>query len=214
MPATQRLSSGCLTLLKASSKSYVYRKNQIIFEQGQRIDRIFYIETGTVKLTSTSKRGREAVVAVLDGGSFLGEAILETDRTQSLYRATALTDVAVRVSDRRYMQKLLHTSSEFSDAFILFLLSLVATAREELSDKLLYSSEKRLALALVSVARLSGATQSQRLPRISQQELASMVGLTRQRVNFLMTRFKRLGYIAYANGIMVNSSIRSLATRD
>jgi len=214
MPATQLLSSDCLTLLKASSKFHLYRKNQTIFEQGQRGERIFYIETGTVKLTSTSKQGREAVVAVLDGGSFLGETVLETDRTPSLYRATALTDVTVRVSDRKSMQDLLHTSSEFCDAFILFLLSLVATGREELSDKLLYSSEKRLALALVSVARLSGATQSQLLPRISQQELASMVGLTRQRVNFLMTRFKRLGYIGYANGITVNSSIRGLATRD
>jgi CRP/FNR family transcriptional regulator, cyclic AMP receptor protein len=214
MPATQLLSSSCLTLLKASSKSHFYRKNQTIFMQGQRGDRIFYIETGTVKLTSTSKQGREAMVAVLDGGSFIGEASLEAERRPSLYRATALTDVVVRVSDRKSLQKLLHTSSEFCDAFILFLLSLVATGREDLSDKLLYSSEKRLALALVSIARLSGTAQSQRLPRISQQELASMVGLTRQRVNFLMTRFKRLGYIDYANGIRVNSSIRNLATRD
>lgn len=214
MPATQLLSPGCLMLLKASSKSQLYRKNQTIFEQGQRSDRIFYVETGTIKLTSTSKRGREAVVAVLDGGSFLGEAVLESYRTPSLYRATALTDSMVRVTDRRSMQKLLHSSSEFCDAFILFLLTLVAGGREELSDKLLYSSEKRLALALVSIARLSGTTQSQQLPRISQQELANMVGLTRQRVNFLMTRFKRLGYIDNANGITVNSSIRGLATRD
>jgi CRP/FNR family transcriptional regulator, cyclic AMP receptor protein len=214
MPATQLLSSSCLTLLKASSKSHLYRKNQTIFMQGQRGDRIFYIETGTVKLTSTSKQGREAVVAVLDGGSFIGEGALEAERTPSLYRATALTDVTVRVSDRKSVQKLLHTSSEFCDAFILFLLGLVASGREDLSDKLLYSSEKRLALALVSVARFSGTAQSQRLPRISQQELASMVGLTRQRVNFLMTRFKRLGYIDNADGIRVNSSIRNLATRD
>jgi CRP/FNR family transcriptional regulator, cyclic AMP receptor protein len=154
------------------------------------------------------------VVAVLNGGSFVGEAVLETDQTPSVYRATALTDTTVRVTDRKAMQKLLHANSEFCDAFILFLLNSVATAREELSDKLLYSSEKRLALALVSVARLSGAVQSQRLPRISQQELASMVGLTRQRVNFLMTRFKRLGYIDYVDGIRVNSSIRGLTTRD
>src|SRR5690242_17412288 len=142
MPATQLLSPGCLMLLKASSKSQLYRKNQTIFEQGQRSDRIFYVETGTIKLTSTSKRGREAVVAVLDGGSFLGEAVLESYRTPSLYRATALTDSMVRVTDRRSMQKLLHSSSEFCDAFILFLLTLVAGGREELSDKLLYSSEK------------------------------------------------------------------------
>jgi CRP-like cAMP-binding protein len=112
------------------------------------------------------------------------------------------------------MQKLLRADSEFHDAFVSFLLSVVATTREELSDKLLYSSEKRLALALVSVARLSGAAQSQRLPRMSQQELASMVGLTRQRVNFLMTRFKRLGYIDYVDGLVVNGAIRDLATRD
>lgn len=214
MRPTQPLSSSCLTLLKASSKSHFYRKNQTIFAQGQRGDRIFYIESGTVKLTSTSKQGREAVVAVLDGGSFLGEAVLESERTPSLYRATALTDTAVRVTDRKSMQKLLRANSEFCDAFVSFLLSVVATAREELSDKLLYSSEKRLALALVSVARLSGAAQSQRLPRMSQQELASMVGLTRQRVNFLMTRFKRLGYIAYVDGLTVNGAIRDLATRD
>ena len=214
MRPMQPLSSSCLTLLKASSKSHFYRKNQTIFAQGQRGDRIFYIETGTVKLTSTSKQGREAVVAVLDGGSFVGEAVLEAERTPSLYRATALTDTAVRVTDRKSMQKLLRADSEFRDAFVSFLLGVVATTREELSDKLLYSSEKRLALALVSVARLSGAAQSQRLPRMSQQELASMVGLTRQRVNFLMTRFKRLGYIDYVDGLVVNGAIRDLATRD
>jgi CRP-like cAMP-binding protein len=214
MRATQPLSSSCLTLLKVSSKSHLYRKNQTIFTQGQRGDRIFYVETGTVKLTSTSKQGRDAVVAVLDGGSFIGEAVLEAERTPSHYRATALTDTRVRVTDRKSMQKLLHANPEFCDAFILFLLGLVATAREELSDKLLYSSEKRLALVLVSIARLSGAAQARQLPRISQQELASMVGLTRQTVNFLMRRFKRLGYIDYGRGIRVNTSMRDLATRD
>ena len=213
MRPMQPLSSSCLTLLKASSKSHFYRKNQTIFAQGQRGDRIFYIETGTVKLTSTSKQGREAVVAVLDGGSFVGEAVLEAERTPSLYRATALTDTAVRVTDRKSMQKLLRADSEFRDAFVSFLLSVVATTRRTLRQASLLK-RKRLALALVSVARLSGAAQSQRLPRMSQQELASMVGLTRQRVNFLMTRFKRLGYIDYVDGLVVNGAIRDLATRD
>ena len=53
-----------------------HRKDDVIFLQGAPADAVFYIQKGKVKVAVTSEQGKEAVVAILDAGSFLGEGCL------------------------------------------------------------------------------------------------------------------------------------------
>src|SRR5581483_10883018 len=140
----------------------------------------------------------EAVIAVVDGGGFFGEGSLDPRRLPRPNDAIALTEVHVAKIERGAMLQLLHTDKQMNDFFLLFLVRQIARMKEEHADSILYSSEKRLALVLASIAKLGTDGQSQMAPRLSQQDLANMLGLSRQRVNILMKRFLKLGFIHYA----------------
>lgn len=87
-------------------------------------------------------------------------------------------------------------------------------------DQLVSSSEKRLARTLLLLARLGAPelgeedTNEVVIPHVSQQMLAEMIGVTRQRVNFLLNRFRRLGFIDYDGGLRVDSSLLSTILTD
>jgi len=86
---------------------------------------------------------------------------------------------------------------------------------EDLIDQLFNSSEKRLARALLLLARYGKEDKPQRvLPKISQETLAEMVGTTRSRVNFFMNKFKKMGFIKYNGGLQINSSLLSVVLHD
>ena len=86
---------------------------------------------------------------------------------------------------------------------------------EDLVDQLFNSSEKRLARALLLLARYGEREQPQRvLPRLSQELLAEMIGTTRSRVNFFMNKFRKLGFIDYNGGLKIDSSLLSVVLHD
>ena len=86
---------------------------------------------------------------------------------------------------------------------------------EDLIDQLFNSSEKRLARTLLLLARYGEPEASHRkLPRVSQETLAEMVGTTRSRVNFFMNKFRKLGFIEYNGGLKINNSLLSVVLRD
>ena len=170
-----------------------FRKDQVIFSDGDPSDSVFYIQNGTVKLTVTSEIGREAIVAVLNGGSLFGENAVEANPPRRSSRAIALTDVRVWRIEPETMLRLIHRDPHACDAVISYLLKLHARTQGDLAYTLLYSSAKRLARALASLAQLGGSSKSHAVLKLSQQELAGMVGLTRQRVNVLMKQFRKSG---------------------
>ena len=85
---------------------------------------------------------------------------------------------------------------------------------EDLVDQLFNSSEKRLARTLLLLARYGKEDQPLRLPKMSQETLAEMVGTTRSRVNFFMNKFRDLGFIEYNGDIKVNSSLLTVVLHD
>jgi len=188
-------------------KTVVFRRRQIIFSVGDRSDSIYFIESGSAKLTVTSAKGKEALVAVLDGGRFFGEGALDSDQLPRSTNAIALTNLRATRIEREAMLHLLRAEGRACHGFIS---SLIRTAEEfkgELANNLLYASEQRLARALCSLSHADEHSGYQRATALSQQELANMVGITRQRVNALMKRFKKLGFIDYAGGLRVHGSI-------
>jgi CRP/FNR family cyclic AMP-dependent transcriptional regulator len=185
-----------------------------IFSQGDAAEAVFYIQTGRVKLTVVSQQGKEAVVAILEGGAFLGESCLagQTVRTAT---ATALEDSIIVRIDKETMTGLLHEEPAFAELFTAYLLAHSIRIQEDLVDQLFNSSEKRLARVLLLLAHFGkeGKTETV-IPKISQETLAEMVGTTRSRVSFFMNKFRKLGFIDYNSELHVHSSLLNVLLHD
>jgi len=192
-----------------------YRRSETVFSQGDVGDSVHYIQKGGVRLSVTSKIGREAIVAMLGPGDFFGESGL-TGQSIRMATATAITPTTALVIDQVEMTRVLHSEHELSDRFIAYMLSRNIRIEEDLIDQLFNSSEKRLARALLLLARYGKQDKPNRLlPKISQATLASMVGTTRSRVNVFLNKFKRLGFINdEGNGITIHSSLLNVVLHD
>jgi CRP/FNR family cyclic AMP-dependent transcriptional regulator len=186
----------------------------VVFPQGGPANSVFYIHEGSVKLTVLSSSGKEAVVAMLGPGDFLGEGCL-AGQALRMGTATAVTATTCLRIPKREMVRTLHEQPEFSDRFIAHMLVRNIRIEEDLVDQLFNSSEKRLARTLLLLARYGKEdTTVRKLPKLSQETLAEMVGTTRSRVNFFMNKFRKLGFIEYNGGLTINTSLLSIVLHD
>jgi len=191
-----------------------FKKDEIIFSQGSPASTVMYIREGTVKITALSAVGKEAIIAILQPGDFFGEGCMAGQPVR-VGNATAITASTVLVIEKNEMVHVLHNQHELSDLFINFVLSRNIRIEEDLVDRLFNSTEKRLARALLLLARYGKQDQPERkLPKVSQETLAEMIGTTRTRVNLFMNKFKKLGFIKYDGEIEVNTSLLSVVLHD
>ena len=191
-----------------------YRRDEVIFTQGDDCDSVMYIQKGAVKLSVLSKTGREAVVAMLGPGDFFGEGCL-AGQPMRMGSATATASSSVLVVEKAKMVRLLHKQHALSDRFISHMLARNIRIEEDLVDQLFNSSEKRLARTLLLLARYGKQDRPQKVvPRISQETLAEMVGTTRSRVNFFLNKFKKLGFIEYNGELKINASLLSVVLHE
>jgi len=192
-----------------------YRPKQAIFSQGDRADAVFYIQEGKVKLSVLSKQGKEATIALVGSGDFLGEGCIASDQPLRLATATAVTDCSILRIEKSRMLRTLHEEHGFSDMFVGYVVESHNRTQADLVDQLFNSSEKRLARALLILSRVGKEAKTETvIPRVSQETLAEMVGTTRSRVNFFMNKFRKLGFIDYNGGLQVNSSLLSIVLHD
>ena len=189
-------------------------KEQLIFSQGDAADAVFYIQAGRVKLTVFSQQGKEAVVGVLEHGSFFGEGCLVGQRA-CMATATALDASSIVRIEKAAMIRVLHNESSFSELFTAYLLSRNARIQADLVDHLFNSSEKRLARILLLLAHYGKEGKPEPvIPKISQDTLANMVGTTRSRVSFFLNKFRKLGFIHYNGRMEVHSSLLNIVLSD
>lgn len=191
-----------------------FAANAVLFAQGEPATTVLYILRGAVKLSVVSKSGREAVVAMLVSGDFIGEGAL-TGQPVRIATASTLVASTVLVVDKKEMLRVLHEQHALSDLFIAHLLARNTRAEADLVDQLFNRSEKRLARALLLLARYGKDEEPYRvLPRISQEVLAGMIGTTRSRVNVFMNKFRKLGFIEYNGELKVNHSLLTVVLHD
>ena len=201
-----------------SKKIVDYGRSEVIFSQGERCESVMYIQRGGVKLSVLSKTGREDVVAMLGPGDFFGEGCL-AGQPLRIGSATAITPSKILVIEKKQMVKVLHKQHALADRFIAHMLSRNIRTEQDLIDQLFNSSEKRLARALLLLARYGKQEKPRQVvPKISQETLSELVGTTRSRVNFFMNKFKRLGFIDYNGdldaGVQINGSLLSVVLHD
>jgi CRP-like cAMP-binding protein len=185
------------TILKLS-------KGARVFSQGQPSDSIYFVETGKVKISVISEAGKEAILAILGPQNFFGEGSLVG---QSLRISTASTlepSVLFRV-DNNAMLRALASQRALNEKFIAALLVRNIDLEADLCDQLFNQSEKRLARVLVKLARLRrpGAVPDAKIPALTHETLAEMVGTTRSRITHFMNKFKKMGLIEYNGALTI-----------
>ncbi len=198
----------------AAKKVVKYGCKETVFTQGDVATSVLYIQKGTVKVSVVNELGKEAVVALLGSGDFLGEGCL-AGQPRRVSTAATVTPSTILVIEKMEMLRLLHAEPRISDRFIKYMLSRKARVEADLIDHLFNSSEKRLARTLLLLAGYSAQGHPQKvLPKVSQETLAAMIGTTRPRVNFFMNKFKKLGFVKYSDEIQINDSLQSVVLCD
>jgi len=189
-----------------------YRRDQIVFSQGDPADAVFYIQRGKAKVTVGSEQGREAVIAILGSNEFIGEACL-AGQAQRIATVTTMTDSVIVRLEKAAIVRVIHQEPAFSEMFIAHLLGRTIRVEADLVDH--NSSEKRLARMLLLLANFGKEGKPEQvIAKISQETLAEMIGTTRSRVSFFMNRFRKLGFIEYNGGIEVHSSLLNVVLHD
>ena len=191
-----------------------YRKDQIVFSQGEVADAVLYIQQGKVKLTVVSEQGKEAVVAILEPGQFFGEGCLNGHPLR-MATTRALEECVITRLEKATMIATIHSEPEFSELFMTYLLSRNSRIEEDLIDQLFNSSEKRLARLLLLLANFGKEGKPEPIVgKFSQETLAEMIGTTRSRVSFFMNRFRKLGFIEYNGRLEVHNSLLNVVLHD
>ena len=173
-----------------------------------------YVAEGSVRLSVLSHAGKEAVIAILEGGHFFGEGCL-VGQPYRMATATAMALCTIVMVEKQDMTRQLHSRPSFAAQFLTHMLTRNIRIEEDLIDQLFNSSEKRLARTLLLLARYSkSGTPHRILPKISQEVLAAMVGTTRSRINAFMNKFRRLGFIEYNGNIQIHPALLSVVLHD
>jgi CRP-like cAMP-binding protein len=191
-----------------------FHSNETVFAQGEKADKVFYIQKGSVKVVVLSEQGKEAVVGILEPGQFFGEGCL-TGNPPRVSTTTALEDCVITVITKAAMLAVLHSEPKFSELFMSYLLTRNSRIEADLVDQLFNSSEKRLARLLLLLANFGrdGILQPIKV-QVSQETLAEMIGTTRSRVSFFMNKFRKLGFISYNGKIEVHNSLLNAVLHD
>jgi CRP/FNR family cyclic AMP-dependent transcriptional regulator len=191
-----------------------YRKDQIVYRQGDPADSVFYIQSGKVKKTVVSEQGKEAVIAILDTGDFFGEGCLTGELLRLATVSSLMNCVIARIS-KADTTRVIHEEPAFAELFISHLLARNSRVEEDLVDQLFNSSEKRLARTLLLLANFGKEGRPEPIvAKVSQETLAEMIGTTRSRVSFFMNKFRKLGLIDYNGSIEIHSSLLNVVLHD
>jgi CRP-like cAMP-binding protein len=185
-----------------------YRDNDVIFAQGDIADAVFYIQSGTVKLTVAATRRKKAIVAILLRGSFFGEGCLGGQPVR-VYTARSIGPSSITHLRKESTLRTLKRDPQFASLFVAYLLSRVIRVEEDLVDQFFNFSEKRLARVLLLFGQIIKESKPEHPLKVSQATLAEMVGTTRARVSKFMNAFKRKGFVQYNGGLQINSALIS-----
>ena len=192
-----------------------FQKDAQVFAQGDHCNSVFYIHEGCVKLSVLSEAGKEATIALLAEGHFVGEECVSTDQPYRSATATAITECVLLRIGKAEMTRVLQQEHAMSELFVAYLLARTNRIQADLVDQLFNSSEKRLARTLLLLANFGKeSVQDAMVPKISQATLAAMVGCTRSRVNFFLNRFRKLGFIEYDQQIRVKRALMQVVLHD
>jgi len=206
--------AGYLNALPGTRKKQSVRKKQVIYAQGSSAEHVFYLLSGRIKLFVRSKQNKDAVVGLLGPGDLFGEWCV-SGHVRHLANAEAVTDCSILKLDQKKILAAIHSDPNFADFMVNYLLQHNRDVQENVVDLMFNSTEKRLARALLLLARFGAAREPLvTVPRVSQDTLAALIGSTRTQVNLLMNKFKNMGFLKYNGGMEIHNSLLNVLLKD
>jgi CRP/FNR family transcriptional regulator, cyclic AMP receptor protein len=167
-----------------------------VYNCGDRDEKVYFIESGQIKLLMRSSDGKECLLAIHSAGDVFGELCL-SELGARLETATAMKATALRqISSSQFLACL--TRDSLFEGFVRYLAVRIANQQQVIANLVTVDSEQRLAKALLQLARTMGKKDPRSLRielNISHEEWSEMVNTTSSRISFLMTRFHDLGLI-------------------
>jgi len=170
-----------------------YHKNDIIFSAGQQASELYYILNGWVNVLKVNDQGREASVGLRYQGDFVGIGCFISNGERSNYAKAMMDSVIVKVSRAKF-ESLIDEKPNLTRR----LLCLMGGCIEETQKNMMYflhqEADKRLILILLNIAHHLGyPSDDKRVIKLtlSQEEIACLIGCSRQTVNHLLTKFRQ-----------------------
>lgn len=182
------------------------RDKEVVFSQGDKADALFYIQSGTVKLTAISTARKKAIIALLQRGSFFGEGCL-AGQSLRICTARSVGPSSIIRLRKESTARTLKRDAQFATFFVAYLLSRIVRIEEDLVDQFFNFSERRLARVLLLFAQIGKESKADSALKVSQSTLAEMVGTTRARVSKFMNGFRKKGFVSYNGGLQVNKAL-------
>lgn len=212
-------SVACLRVPGVGSSVLRLKKKDAVFYQAMPANCMFYLLKGRVKLTAVSPEGKEATIALLRAGDFMGEECIVTDHAIRTTTAIAISECMVLRTDRKAVLEVLRRDQQFFRFFVSFIVSRNVRMQEDLIDRLFHTGEKRLARVLLLLAGFDSSSPVEIvIPKVSQETLAEIVGTSRSRVSTFLNNFRKQGLIDYdgdySGGLLVRSSLRSVLIKE
>lgn len=173
-----------------------YGRGRVILQPGKPSDLIFIIKEGRVKVSTYSREGREQILAILEPGDLFGEQALVGEYEPA--HMEALEDTIVCGVRRKDFEEVLHRHPPTALRIISALAERLRLAEEEIENLVLRDVPGRLASALLRLGEAYGVRHPETGPirltlRLTHQDLASMIGATRETVTTILTRFRDEG---------------------
>ena len=192
-----------------------FRRDEVIFHEGDPGDSLHVVVEGRVKISRESSEGEEAIVAVLAPGDSFGELVLLDGAPRSA-TATAIEATETLTMSRETFAELVDGGSPFRWQVLVGVARRVRRLTDQLAEVHFLDLAGRLALQLTRLAEEAAPGQATdiRLSRsLTQSDLASMVGGTRQRVNQIIGDFVDEGLITMESGGMLIRDLERLRAR-
>lgn len=176
--------------LTAKAETRKFRRGDIVFRQGDVAEEIFLIVKGQIGIASQAPDGREALVARLDAGAIFGELPLFDGQPRSA-DARALESSRLLAIPYGDVHKVIDQQPELLWSLLQMMATRLRAADEALADAAFLDVAGRTAKRVLEMA----GTNEEFATRVTQEELASMVGASRERVNRALAEFIRMGWI-------------------
>jgi len=196
---TQLADSDLLKISRVASLER-YDRDQSIFFQGDRKTDLMIIVSGRVKLGATSTDGRELLASILESGEMLGEISVIDGRPRS-YDATALAPTELLIVHRQDLIPFLKTRPEICISWLAILCERLRRSERLVQETVFLGVEARLARQLIGLAKAYGRKRDNGIfldVKLTQHDLANLVGKTRESINKQLCKWRRQGVIAFS----------------
>ncbi|MDD5150971.1 MAG: Crp/Fnr family transcriptional regulator [Flavobacterium sp.] len=190
--------------------SYIVKKGEHIFEEGESVNGIYCVKGGVCKLSKLSANGKDQIVKLVKPGELLGQRSMISDEAANL-SAVALEDMEVCFIPRSEVLGLFDKNNQFS----MNLMKTICGDLKEVSDHVVSMSQKtvkeRLAETLVYLYETFGKNEDGSLRiQLSREELAGMIGTATESCIRLLSDFNKLGLIELVGKKIVVKNINKL----